>query len=70
MVSDMSNFASLRISGNLFRVSSIFRVVSFEDVKTVVLGNTFAMDFTSEPRITLAQNTNGIMSLNNLLTGI
>jgi hypothetical protein len=66
----MSNFASLKISGNLFRVSSKLMVVSFVDVKTVELGNTFGTDFTSEPRITLAQNTNGIMTLNILLTGI
>ncbi|SVC12171.1 uncharacterized protein METZ01_LOCUS265025 [marine metagenome] len=45
-------------------------VVSFVDVKTVGLGNTFGTDFNSEPRITLAQNTNGIMTLNILLTGI
>jgi hypothetical protein len=70
MTSDMSNFASLKISGNLFRVSSILRVVSFVEVKTVELGNTFETDFASAPRTALTQNTNDIMTLNVLSKGI
>ena len=71
ITSDMSNFASFNISGNLFRVSStaILEIVSVVDVKTEALGNTLEIDFASEPSKALVKTSNNAIALSMLFKG-
>ena len=73
ITSDISNFASFSISGNLFRVSStvIIEVVSFVAVvKTEALGNTLEIDFASEPSKDLVKTSKNTIALSMLFKGI
>jgi len=55
ITSDINNFASLNISGNLFRVSSRFIEVSVDAVYTDTLGKTLEVVFASAPSRTTVQ---------------
>ena len=73
ITSDISNFASFNISGNLFRVSStaLLEVVSVVAVvKTEALGNTLEIDFASEPSKALVKTSKNTIALSMLFKGI